>query len=158
MKSDFIIKGLGPEKYTDLFDMSQEELKQRNIHSVVVDSFPGYPCRASLEDVPLGEEVFLFTFEHHAANSPYRASGPVFVRKNTTTVNLGPNEIPKMLEHRLLSLRTYNSDGMMLEARTAEGPELRNSISQIFDNPKASYIHVHNAGAGCYNCEVHRIT
>lgn len=147
-----------PDKYTGLFDMSPEELKQGNIHTVVVDSFPGYPCRASLEDVPLGEEVLLFTYEHQAMDSPYRASGPVFVRKNATTANLGPNEVPKMLEHRLLSLRSYNTEGIMLEARTVEGPELRTCISEIFDNPNAFYIHIHNAGPGCYNCVVNRTT
>ena len=156
MTSGFIIKGLRPEKYDEILTLSSEELKQRNIHSYVVDSFPGYPCRASLEDAPLGEEVLLFTYEHHGANSPYRASGPIFIRKNATTANLGPNEIPKMLEHRLLSLRAYDINGMMLDARTSEGLELRIHIPDIFDNPQVSYIHIHNAGPGCFNCAVHR--
>ena len=138
--------------------MSQEELKQKDIRSCIVDSFPGYPCRISLQDAPVGEEVFLLTHEHHTTKSPYRASGPIFIRKNASSAHLGPNQIPKMLVHRLLSLRSYNSEGMMLDASTVAGTELRSVILDIFKNSQVSYIHIHNAGPGCYNCTVERAT
>ena len=41
----------------------------------------GFPCRVSLEDAPVGEEVLLLPFTHQDSRSPYRASGPIFVRR-----------------------------------------------------------------------------
>lgn len=35
----------------------------------------------SLEDAPVGEPVLLLPFVHQDSRSPYRASGPIFVRR-----------------------------------------------------------------------------
>ena len=66
------------------------------------------------------------------------------------------NEIPLMLHHRLLSLRGYDTNAMMIEADVVEGRVLADSISHIFKNASVAYIHIHNARPGCYNCLVKR--
>jgi Protein of unknown function (DUF1203) len=96
-------------------------------------------------------------YQHHKTGSPYQSGGPVFIRKNVRTANLSRNEIPKMLEHRLLSLRGYDQKGMMLDARVEKGLDLREAIAQMFSNPEIAYLHIHNAKPGCYNCLVERI-
>jgi hypothetical protein len=61
-----------------------------------------------------------------------------------------------MLRSRLLSLRAYDAAAMMLTANVVEGKELEQHISRLFDDERVKYLQVHNAGAGCYNCEVRR--
>ena len=143
--------------YNHLFNLNEEELTAKGGVKMIVDEKPGYPCRASLEDAEIGEEVILFLFQHHNTNSPYKASGPIFVRKNAKRPNLGVNEIPEMLLHRLLSLRIYDNKEMMIDAKTIEGEKLKNEIEVIFNNRSANYIQVHNSSPGCYNCQVNRM-
>ena len=49
-----------------------------------VTTRPGYPCRISLQDAEVGEEVLLLTFRHQAVASPYAASGPIYIRRSAT--------------------------------------------------------------------------
>ncbi|MGI9548196.1 MAG: DUF1203 domain-containing protein [Flavobacteriaceae bacterium] len=157
MKTDFIIKAIDPRIQREWFTMKDSELEVIGIRRSIVDEFPGYPCRISLEDAKPGEEVLLFTFEHHSVSTPYRSAGPIFIRKDALKAELAINEIPKMLRHRLLSLRAYNKEGMMVDARTQQGRMLREEIKDVFSLREVSYIHLHNAGPGCYNCTVERV-
>lgn len=156
MKSDFKITGISKKEIQALFNLNQQELAQKGIKKLIVDENPGYPCRVSLEDAAVGEEILAFNYEHHKVNSPYKASGPVFVRLNAQEVVLQKNEIPKILIHRVLSLRVYDAAAMMIDAQTTEGKHLKDAIHGIFANKKAQYIQIHNSSPGCYNCQVDR--
>lgn len=156
MKTNFKITAI-ENKYNHLFNLTEEELVVKGVLKMIVDEKPGYPCRVSLKDAEIGEEIILFPFKHHLINSPYQASGPIFVRKNAKIVDLKVNEIPEMLFIRLQSLRTYNKKGMMIDAKTLQGKNIRKEIKLIFKNKQASYIQIHNANPGCYNCQVNRI-
>src|SRR5690606_11325310 len=155
--NDFLVSALNFEDFEPLFGLTDEQLLSRGMRRMVVDSFPGYPCRVSLEDAQVGEEVILLTYTHHKTDSPYQSSGPIFVRKIAKTARPEVNEIPLMLNHRLLSLRAYDAEGMMQEARVVEGKNLKDEINDIFSNEVISYIHVHNAKPGCFNCGVKRV-
>jgi len=156
MKINFRISAL-ENNFNHLFSLDKTQLSSMGAVKMVVDANPGYPCRVSLEDAEIGEEVMLFSFQHHKTKSPYKSNGPIFVRKNATTSILGINEIPEMLFKRLQSLRVYDSNGMMIDARTLKGTNIRKGLNQIFSNKKASYVHIHNANPGCYNCQVTRV-
>lgn len=153
---DFRIEAINDD-FNHWFSLSDSNLGKLGCVKMIVDAYPGYPCRISLEDAKLGEEVILLPYEHHAKPSPYRASGPIFVRKNAVKPTLKKNEIPLFLNHRHLSLRGYDESGMMLEASTCYGDELNTLLDRIFKNADVSYIHIHNAGPGCYNCIAKRI-
>ncbi len=56
-----------------------------------------------------------------------------------------------MLHHRYLSVRGYNADSMIVEARVTEGVNLRENINEIFDNKEVEYIHILNAKQGSYS-------
>lgn len=157
MKYDFIISGIKQNEVQHLFSLNEIELQAKGISKIKVDEKPGFPCRVSLKDADIGEEILAFNYEHHKANSPYRSSGPVFVRFGIKEAELKKNEIPKMLEHRYLSLRAYDNGGMMIDATTIEGKTLKNTIQTLFSNEKVNYIQVHNAKPGCYNCQIDRI-
>ncbi|REH54866.1 uncharacterized protein DUF1203 [Tenacibaculum gallaicum] len=143
--------------FNHLFDLNTEELLSNSIVKMIVDKSPGFPCRVSLQDAEIGEEVILLPFKHHKTKSPYQSSGPIFVRKNAKTPKLEVNEIPKFLNHRYLSLRGYNNDGMIQEMDTCKGDDLRNKVLLFLSNSKVSYIQIHNARPGCYNCQVNRV-
>ncbi|WP_431244956.1 DUF1203 domain-containing protein [Flavobacterium sp. P21] len=157
MKANFKILPLNHVEFLGLFELTDLELEKIGAIKMTVDKFPGFPCRVSLEDAEIGEEVILLPYKHHKTNSPYQASGPIFVRKRATTPLFKNNEIPTMLNHRLLSLRSYDKNGIMKEAVVIEGNTLKEQIFKSFENEKIDYIHIHNAKPGCYNCLVERV-
>jgi hypothetical protein len=154
--ADFIIKALAKEEFEELFTLSDLELIEKGAIRMRVDSKPGFPCRISLQDANIGDEVILLTYEHHKTASPYKASGPIFIRKHAETARLKANQIPEMLIHRQVSVRCYNVNGMMKTAKVIEGKELTTFLSETFEEKEISYVHIHNAKPGCYNCVAER--
>lgn len=157
MPVDFRLKSLPYHEFKNLFTLTDSALKKMGATRMLVDKFPGFPCRVSLQDAEPGEEVILLPYQHHKTNSPYQASGPIFVRKVAATAVLNTNEIPVMFNHRLLSLRGYDKNGIMKAAEVIEGNTLKEKLHQLFDNENIAYIHIHNARPGCYNCVVERV-
>ena len=156
MGSDFQFVALPREDFSHLFSMNSAELETHGARRVNVDSLPGYPCRVSLMDAPVGERVILTTFRHHDETSPYQSAGPIFVRENAQTAKLHTNEIPVMFHHRVLSVRAYDEAAMMKTARIVNGTALEETIRDFFTTGSISYLHIHNAGPGCFNCMVQR--
>jgi Protein of unknown function (DUF1203) len=155
--NNFQIKALPYNQFAHLFLANEVELKNIGAIKMIVDEFPGFPCRVSLQDAAIGEEVILLPYQHHKTTSPYQAMGPIFIRKNISEVTLAVKEIPTMLLHRLLSLRCYNKNEMMINATVVEGKIVSETLHELFTNKEIAYIHVHNAKPGCYNCVVERI-
>ena len=157
MPANFKLKSLPYQEFKNLFTLTDSALEKMGATRMLVDKFPGFPCRVSLQDAEVGEEVILLPYQHHKTNSPYQASGPIYVRKVAATAELGTNEIPVMFNHRLLSLRGYDKNGIMKAAEVIEGNTLKEKLQQLFDNENIAYIHIHNARPGCYNCVVERV-
>ena len=156
MRSDFQFIALPIEDFSHLFSMNDEALESHGARRVNVDSHPGYPCRISLMDAPAGERVILTPFRHHDVVSPYQSSGPIFVRENVQTAKPDVSEIPVMFRHRLLSVRAYDEAAMMKNAKVVKGEDLEETIRGFFTTGSISYLHIHNAGPGCFNCMVQR--
>lgn len=154
--TDFQIVALPVEPFAALFAMTEEELRQHRGRRMVADRKPGFPCRVSLADAEIGDEVILVDYAHHDADSPYRASGPIFVRANVESAAPAINEIPEMLGFRLLSVRAYDDGGMMRSSEVVEGAELADHIRAVFGDACVAYLDVHNARPGCFNCRVKR--
>ncbi len=156
MNTSFRLIALPSEQFAALFKRSESELEAMGARRMTVDEKPGYPCRVSLADAEIGETVLLLPFTHHDVSSPYRASGPIFVREGVPTASPRADEITTMFRHRLLSIRGYDASAMMLSAEVVNGSELEESIRRAFENDDVRYLHVHNARPGCYNCRVER--
>jgi hypothetical protein len=155
-QTNFQIKALAKHEFEELIQLNDNALANQSAHWIQVDASPGYPCRVSLMDAEVGERVLALSYFHHHVASPYRASGPIFVREHAITAKLAINEIPQMLRHRLLSLRAYNATAIMVGAEVVEGAELEFAITRLFQQSDVEYIHIHNAKPGCFNCSVHR--
>jgi hypothetical protein len=156
MSTSFRLLALPSERFAPLFHQSDAELEAVGARRMIVDEKPGFPCRVSLADAEFGETVLLVQFTHHDVSSPYRASGPIFVREGATMANPGADEIPTMFRHRLLSIRGYNADAMMVSAEVVDGTDLEENIRRLFGDENVDYLHIHNARPGCYNCRVVR--
>ncbi|ASK28685.1 hypothetical protein CEY12_00525 [Chryseobacterium sp. T16E-39] len=154
--TNFRFEALNDVDFAYLNDLSETELSEKNIRKLKVDKFPGFPCRVTLEDAKVDEHVFLLNYDFHKADSPYKASGPIFIRANKATRIYEINEVPTMFNHRLLSIRGYTKEGIMLFADVFEGKLLKEKIPVIFENPDIQYIHIHNAKPGCFGCAVAR--
>ena len=152
----FQIHALQRAPFAALFALSDDELRARNIRSVVADERPVYPCRVSLRDAAAGERLLLLPYDHHPVETPYRASGPVYVREAATQARPAAGEVPALLRTRLLSLRGYDPRGMMVWAEVLPGSEVETAIEALFAIERFAYIHIHYAKPGCYACRVER--
>jgi hypothetical protein len=153
---DYQITGLPASRFAPLHALTSEELAARGVVRMVADKEPGFPCRVSLRDAAKGETVLLLNYEHLPVASPYRASHAIFVREGAAEARLAVNEIPPSLQIRLLSLRSYDRSGMMLEADVVAGEELGPAIERMLERSATEYLHVHNAKPGCFAARVDR--
>lgn len=149
--------GLSAAPFDALFALDDEALAARGMRRVIADSKPGYPCRVSLEDAEPGETLILLPFEHQTAHSPYRASGPIFVRQAAREAFDAVGIVPPVLRGRMLSLRAYDGSGDMVDAEVVDGGEVEEVIARLFARDEVSTIHVHNAKRGCYACRIERV-
>ena len=91
------------------------------------------PCRVSLRDSEPGEVSILLNYPHHVTpTSPYRASGPIFVREGVRETASFVNQVPTQQRTRLLSVRAYDAAGIMVDAEVTEGTELEAMIERMF--------------------------
>jgi len=146
----FQISALDADRFSHLFGQSDDDLLLSGVQRMIADNCPGYPCRVSLQDAQAGEPVLLMNYEHQPAASPFRSSHAIFIREWAKTARPGQNEVPEFLRTRLLSVRTFDGRGMMLDADVADGRQLEPLIERLFTNRLADYLHIHNAKLGCY--------
>jgi hypothetical protein len=148
------ITGLDPKPYRPLFSLSDEELEARGMRRMTVTVKPSFPCRVSLLDRAIGEEVILLNHVSHDVANPYRACHAVFVADADRGEYI--DEVPPVFEPRLLSLRAFDADGMMADALITHPGEADRGIRKLFDNPQIAYIHAHNAARGCFSARIDR--
>ena len=67
-----------------------------------------------------------------------------------------PGISPEQLRTRLLALRAFDAEGMMIAFALVKGRELEGAIETQLAAPSASYLHVHYAAPGCYAARVDR--
>src|ERR1700754_1360062 len=114
----FRIRGLPAEDFTHLFKLSDAELAAQG--GVRRAAGGKYPCRVSLTDSQPGEELLLINYEHHPVASPYRMRFAIFVREGDRTYDK-VNEIPEQLRSRVLAVRSFDANGMMVDNRLVDG-------------------------------------
>ncbi|MEZ5930385.1 MAG: DUF1203 domain-containing protein [Alphaproteobacteria bacterium] len=152
----FQISALPERLFAHLVDQTDDVLRAHGARRMVVDACPGFPCRVSLEDAAVGENVLLLNYEHQAAATPYRSSHAIFVRERAVQAKPQPDEVPLQLRRRLLSVRAFDVDGMMIEAEVVEGAALVPVVERMFAREAVSYLHAHNAKPGCYAARIDR--
>ena len=84
------------------------------------------------------------------------AAVAVNYREKAAEARLDPGEIPAVVQRRTISVRGYDVEGMMKNAQVVEGRALAEMVDEFFADDRIAYLHLHNAGAGCYSCRVDR--
>lgn len=152
----FQIHALNAENFAHLFELTDEELRAKNACRMVVDESPGTPCRVSMADAEIGDTVVLTNYCHQPANSPYQSNHAIFIRKGEAAAQLSKNEVPEVLRTRLVSVRLFDVEDMIVDAEVVEGTELDQTLTKAFDNDAVSYVHLHYAKPGCFAASVTR--
>ena len=153
----FRIHALPAVAFADLADLPPDVLAARGIQRVRADASPGFPCRVSLRDAAIGEELLLLSYAHFAVDSPYRASGPIFVRTGASEATPAPDEVPDSLRVRLLSLRAYDAAHRMVAAEVCDGEHVAAALERLFARAEIDVVHLHNAKPGCYAAVARRV-
>jgi hypothetical protein len=153
--NSFRLHGVDPAAFLPLFELPDRELRRRHAMRVVASSEPGFPCRIGLQDAAIGDELLLLPHRHQLAG-PYRACGPIFVRRGARPARLAAGEVPEVVERRLISLRVHDADHRMVDAMVCAGSAVAAELQRCFATATVAYVHLHNAAAGCWSCRADR--
>ncbi|MEO6445218.1 MAG: DUF1203 domain-containing protein [Gemmatimonadaceae bacterium] len=152
----FQLSGLDHGRFEHLFLLPDAELKELGALRQRATENPGFPCRVSLQDAEVGEEVLLLRYVHQPADTPYHASGPIFVRRDARPRTLGIGEVPPYVTSREISLRAYDASDMMIAATVCDGALVASELDVLFHDGDVAYVHLHNAKPGCFSCVARR--
>ncbi|MFK7751457.1 MAG: DUF1203 domain-containing protein [Sedimentitalea sp.] len=136
--------------------MSDAQLQKNGTCRVKADAFPGFPCRVSLADAQVGEELILLNFKHLNVTTPYAASHAIYVRSGVDQSKPTVGEVPDVLSRRLLSIRGFGTDGLMKQANVVEGATLSDALKLLFQDAEVSFVDIHNAKQGCFAARAKR--
>ncbi|WP_419963144.1 DUF1203 domain-containing protein [Pantoea vagans] len=149
---NFKISGLDAGPFTHLFGQSDSYLKKHNAIRQKVECYPGYPDRISLCDIPAGETALLINHIYQPADTPYFGTHAIYIWEGCTRQGIYLNELPEVVQGRVLSLRAYDEKHFIIEAEIVEGKLAEDLVRRLFGDLQVSYIQIHNAKRGCYPC------
>lgn len=152
----YVIRGLDPERFAPLYGMSDAELAQQGAIRCRADGKPGFPCRITLEDAEVGEQLILLNFEHLPVSSSYRSSYAIFVREGATQAAEYRDRVAEQLACRLLAVRGFSAEGLLLRCDVIDGTELATQIAPWLADRAIAYLHAYNARAGCFAARIDR--
>lgn len=145
------IEALPLAPFIPFFAMADTELVAVGGRRIVADAPNSAPCRVSLSDAAPGERLILISHDHLTdAASPYRQGGPIFVREAAEPSLPWIDTVPGMISRRLLSVRLFDADDMMIDAHVVEGVDLNARLNHWLTNPAVAQAQIHTARRGCY--------
>ncbi|WP_396594011.1 DUF1203 domain-containing protein [Brevundimonas sp. R86498] len=151
------IEALPLAPFAPTFALSEAELAAIGARRWVADAPGRAPCRVSLRDAEAGERLVLVNHAHLTdPTSPYRATGPIFVREAAEDYAPVPGQVPETLARRPLSLRLYDRRNMMVDGRVIDGTDLATRLTEAFEIEAVDQVHIHFAPRGCYLARARR--
>jgi hypothetical protein len=125
---------------------------------LTVDAPSGYPCRLTLEEARPGERILLCRHRPFEAITPYTEEGPIFARPDAAPARLPPGALPPFMAMRkLLSVRRYDRAGAIAGADVVRPDDCAEAIAQALEDDAVAYVHVRNAGYGCFLFRADRV-
>lgn len=153
---NFRITGLDQTHFAHLRGLSDAELADHKAVRYRADADVGFPDRIGLSDARKGESVILVNYLHQPAETPYRASHALFVREAPCPTFDDVNVLPAMFRGRVMSLRAFDADGMLVDAGLSPGESAEDEIRRLLDLGQTAYLHAHFAKQGCYAAHIQR--
>ncbi len=151
----YSITGLDPSPFAHLNGLSDGELADHGAARMKADSYPGFPCRVSVDDVAPGEAVLLVNHVSHEGG-PFHASHAIFVGESASEAARFVDRVPPALDRRVLSLRAFDAAGMMVDAALVQPGEADAAFRRMLVDPAVDHLDAHNATRGCFAARVER--
>jgi len=108
------------------------------------------PCRRCLRNAETGDALILAPYDPFTLETPYAGEGPVFVHAEGCSAHrLLPGAVSEQVFGRVLSVRAYDAEAMLLNAEVMAGEQLAARAPALLETP-GSFLHVHFAGPGCF--------
>jgi hypothetical protein len=152
----FRISGLDPAGFEHLFGLPDDELAVHGARRLVAETEGSMPDRIELRDARPGESVILVNHVHQPADTPFRSSHAVYVLEGGGPATRTDDVIPPALRTRLLSIRAFDAQDMMIDADVVQGTDAAELIVRLLADPRAAYLHAHYARRGCYAALIER--
>lgn len=152
----FRILGLDPAPFVPLYGLSDMALRAQGVQRIVVDAPHAAPDRIELRDAQPGETVLLLNHEYLDTPGPYRGRHAIFVREGAIARYDRVDEVPDCLRRRLLSLRAFDGEGMMVDADVVDGTEVESLVDRLFAHAQVRFVQAHHARRGCYAARIER--
>ncbi|CAN1552795.1 Protein of unknown function DUF1203 [Rhabdaerophilaceae bacterium] len=149
-------ESLQPDRFAPLFALSDAALFDLGVRRVIASDNPGinYPCRVSLDYPKAGEELLLVNHRHlDMPTTPYRAEGPVFVRRIAQAY--AGTDFPPVIMQREMAVRAYDHAGMMVEADLAARDALVALTHSWLARADMAHVDFHSARRGCFFCRAY---
>lgn len=89
--------------------------------------------------------------------NPYRSRHAIFVRQGVAQAQLEIGEVPAVIKTRIISLRLFDDNDMMIDAAVHDGKNLADALCAAFDTTAVVYAHLHYATAGCFAAKATRV-
>jgi hypothetical protein len=153
---NFRTKGLPADEFAQLVGLGETRLAELGVQRIRIDELHAAPDRISLRDADIGETVLLLNYEHQAADTPYRSSHAIYVIEGEQRTFDKVNVVPDAMRRRLLSLRAFDAQGMMVDADVVEGERVEPLIERLLGDARTSYVHAHYARRGCFAARIER--
>jgi hypothetical protein len=150
------ITGLSPEPFRPLFGLSDAALPEHGAQRWTATAGSRLPDRIEMRDAAPGETLILINHEHQPAPTPYRASHAIFVREGATAAYDRVGEVPEVMRSRMLSLRAFDREHLMVDAELVDGRDAEAAIERLLGNTRVEYIQAHYATRGCYAGRIER--
>ena len=152
----FQISALPSQRFSHLFGKPDAELQKLGVVAMTADAKPGFPCRVTLRDAEPGARVLLLNYEHQNAPTPFRSSHAIFVIDGAEDADIAPGEVPEQMLGRLLSVRAFSPEGMIVDGDVVEGASAAATFERMLADERVGYLHVHFAKYGCFAARVDR--
>lgn len=153
---NFRILGLDPHPFLPLYGQPDAELREQGVLRMRVDEAHSAPDRIELRDAEPGETVLLLNHEYLDADSPYRGRHAIFVREGAMQAFDQINTVPDCIRRRLMSLRAFDAQGMMVDADVVDGSGVETLIERLLAQDSVRFIQAHHARRGCYAARIER--
>ena len=90
------------------------------------------------------------------SQAPADASHAIFVVEGAKRRYDRIDEIPDVMRSRILSLRAFDGDDMIVDADVIDGTKAEGLVERFLGNPKVAYIQAHYAKFGCFAARIER--
>jgi len=130
------------------------------VRRVVADQPFSFPCRRCLRDAEPGEALLLLAYDPFLGTSPYRQHSPIFLHASGCSpdpadlTSTPERPAPDQVRRRMLSLRSFDAAHGMITAELVDGAAVADVARRLLADPRAEYLHVHNAVPGCFAVRV----